>query len=275
MTLYIDVLIFINSIIDYLLLNLASLVVCRKIKTLRLVLSSCFAALYSLIIFIPKIHTALLMIFSLIWALLTVILAYGFKNIKVLLKFYISFLTISISFNGIITVIWFFLKPQGMIFKNSILYFNISAIEMIIWTVVSYVIIKSVLFVIRRNSPLAQRCKITFINYDKVIEVIALVDTGNSLKDVYGGKQVIIVDKKTADEIFGDVSLLSPILLPYSTVNGNNVIPAYKCKNTKINNNFIGCTLIAVTDKNIDSSDYKAIVSPEILNEGDFYAKNN
>jgi len=116
---------------------------------------------------------------------------------------------------------------------------------------------------------LASRCRITLFHNDKTFELVALIDTGNSLIDIYTGKQVIIVDFMTAEEIFGDVSSLAPILLPYSTVDGEGMISAYKCNRIKVNNREIGTALIAVTDKIINDSDYRAIVNPQILNEGE------
>lgn len=274
MVVYLDVLIFLNAVIDFCLLNLASLIVGCKLKTIRLIIAAIFASSFSLVIFAPKLSSVTEFSIALISALFSVAIAVGIKKIKLFIKFYFSFLTVSISFNGIITLVWFLFKPSGLIFKNSVVYFNISAFEMIFWTIISYIIIKCVLFIIRRTSPMASRCKVTLENLNKTIELTALVDTGNSLKDIYTGKQVIIVDRNTATEIFGDITLMPPILLPCATVNGVSMISAYSCKKTKINNSDIGASLIAVTDKIIEDSDYKAIVNPQILYEGESYEKN-
>ncbi len=274
MVVYLDVLIFLNIVIDFSLLNLALFIIGRKVKTIRLIIASLFASAFSLMIFVPRLSVLIEMAVMLISALISCMITLGKSNIKLFLKLYFSFLAVSVAFNGIITVVWIAFKPGGMILKNSILYFNISAVEMIIWTIISYIIIKGVLFIIRRSSPVASRCKVTLINKDKTIELTALVDTGNSLRDIYTGKQVIITDISTAKDFFGDITLLPPILLPYSTVDGVSMITAYSCKKTKINNRDIGASLIAVTDKIIDDSDYKAIVNPQILNEGERYAQN-
>ena len=274
MVVYLDVLIFLNIVIDFCLLNLALFIMGRKVKTFRIIIASLFASVFSLIIFVPKLSVLIEMAVMLISALISCMIMLGKSNIKLFIKLYFSFLAVSVAFNGIITVVWIAFKPSGMILKNSVLYFNISAMEMIICTMVSYIIIKGALFIIRRSCPVASRCKVTLINKEKTIELTALVDTGNSLKDIYTGKQVIITDVSTANEFFGDIKLLSPILLPYTTVDGVSMISAYSCKRTKINNRDIGASLIAVTDKIIDDTDYKAIVNPQILNEGECYAQN-
>lgn len=274
MVVYLDILIFLNAIIDYCLLCLSSLIIGQKIKSIRLIVAALVASLFSLVIFLPNLNPITEIFIALSSALVTTIIAFIRKNLKLFIKFYFSFLSVSISFNGLITAIWFLAKPGGMILKNSVLYFNISALEMIFWTIISYIIIKAVLCIIRRSSPMATRCKLTLSNYDKTLELVAMVDTGNSLKDIYTGKQVIIVGKDTAKDLFGDISLIPPILLPYSTVDGVSMMSAFCCKRTKINNHEIGPSLIAVSDRNIEESDYKAIVNPQILIEGELYEKN-
>ena len=269
MVIYIDVLIFLNAVIDFCLLNLAALVVGHKLKNLRLVMGSLFAALFSLLIFIPPINIFFKIMLLITSSSLTSFIAFGIRKIKLFLKFYLSFLAVSVSFEGIVTVFLMILKPNGMILKNSVLYLNISPLEMIFWTIVSYIIIRCVLLFVRRASPLASRCKVTVINGEKTVELTALVDTGNSLKDIYTGKHVIIVDADTANEVLGNLNELSPVLLPYSTVSGTALISAYRCNNTKVNNQNVGATLIAVSDKISYDYDYKAIVNPQILNEGE------
>ena len=269
MVVYLDVLIFLNTVIDFCLLNLTSFIVGRNKGTIRIVFASLFAASFSLMIFVPNIPKILEIAVMLISAFLTILLAFGRCAKKLFIKLFLSFIAVSVAFNGIVTIIWFVFKPDGMILRNSVFYFNVSAIEMIFWTIISYIIIKIILLIIRRSSPLASRCRITLFHNDKTFELVALIDTGNSLKDIYTGKQVIIVDFMTAEVIFGVVSSLAPILLPYSTVDGEGMISAYKCNRIKVNNSEIGTALIAVTDKIINDSDYRAIVNPQILNEGE------
>ncbi len=267
MTVYLDILLFLNSVIDFFLLNLATFIIGRKIKTKRIIIAALFSSTFSFLIFVPKLSYAIEMLLTLIFVLIVAVVTVGFKNKIIFLKFYFALLSVSMAFNGLIILFWNIFKPNGMLIRNSVLYLNISAIEMIGWTVASYVIIRLVLFIIRRSSPTAARCKVTLENLGKTIELTALVDTGNSLKDVYTGKQVIIVDYNTANELFGDTSDLLPVLLPYSTVDNQKLLSAYYCKKTKVNNREIGVSLIAVAEKTIENTDYKAIVSPQILSE--------
>lgn len=267
MTVYVDVLIFINAVTDYLLLNLSSLISGCRINTVRLVITSVVAAMFSLMIFLPYLGGLAELFIRMSTAVLICLTGYGYKCFKRFLKNYLAFLTVSVAFNGLMTVVWVSFKPKGMILNNSVVYFNISALETIVFTAVSYFIIRLVLSVIKRVSPLARRCRIKFIHNGKSVEVTGMVDSGNSLKDVYSDRHVIITDRSVALEIFGVLEYNHRLLLPYKTVGGAGVLDAYPCKKAYINNNDAGAVLVAVSDEKIDG-DYKAIVNPEILNIG-------
>lgn len=265
MSIYVDVLIFINAVSDYLLLNLSSAITGNKIKTLRLVITAIVASLFSLLIFLPYCGAIGELIIKIISSAIICIIGYGFKSCKIFFKNYFSFLTVSVVFNGIMTAIWVIFKPGGMVLNNSIVYFEISALEMIIFSVLSYLCIRLVLSIIRRVSPYARRCRILLRNEEKIVEVIGLVDTGNSLKDIYFGRQVIIADKSIVKELFGGLSNTNKLLLPYKTVGGTGTVVAFPCKKAYINNYDVGSVLIAEAQEAIDG-DFKAIVNPEILN---------
>lgn len=264
MTVYVDVLIFINAVVDYLLINLSSLITGNRIKTLRLVITALISSLFSLVVFLPYLGAFAELLIRVLSAIVICLIGYGYKNFKNFLKNYLAFLTVSIVFNGLMSAVWIIFKPNGMVLNNSVIYFNISALEMIIFSVLSYLIIRLVLSVIRRTSPYARRCKIKLQHNGRLVEVTGMVDTGNSLKDVYSGRQVIITDNNIALQLFGKLEDKNRLLLPYKTVGGTGTVWAYPCKNAYVNNCEIGSVLIAVSDETIDG-DYKAIVGPEIL----------
>ena len=264
MTVYVDVLIFLNMIIDYFLLNLTSLITGYIIKVWRHVLTAFFASLFSLIIFIPHVGVFGELIIRFISAVLICLVGYGYKNFRIFIKNYFAFLAVSVIYNGLVSVVWMVLKPKGMIINNSVLYIDVSALEVVIFSGISYLIIRTVLFVIRRASPCAVRCNVKLQDNCKTIDIIGIVDTGNSLKDVYTGRHVIIADKSVAVQLFGELSEKRKILLPYKTVNGIETISAYPCKNVFVNNVEKGSVLVAVSDQELEG-DYRAIVNPEIL----------
>lgn len=264
MTVYVDVLIFLNAVVDYLLINLSSAITGNKINPVRHVVTSIAASVFSLAIFLPYLGVVLELLIRISSAIVICLIGYGYRNFRTFIKNYFAFLTVSIIFNGIMSAVWFVFKPQGMVLNNSVVYFNISALEMILISVVSYLIIRLVLSIIRRASPYARRCKIKLHHEGRFVEVTGIIDTGNSLKDVYFGRQVIIVDKSIALQLFGELGDKNKLLLPYKTVDGKGTVSAYPCKKAYINNSDTGTVLVAVANEAIDG-DFKAIVNPEIM----------
>ena len=266
MTVYVDVLIFINAVVDYLLINLSSLITGIKIRNLRLVIASLTASLFSLAIFLPYLGIVAEFLIRIFSAIIICLIGYGYINIKRFIKTCISFLAVSIAFNGIMSAVWFIFKPNGMVLSNSVIYFDISVLEMIFFSVASYLIIRLVLSIIRRVTPYAQRCKVQLRHDENFVEITAMVDSGNSLKDVYLGRHVIITDINIATQLFGDLTQKNKLLLPVKTVGGLDTVEAYPCKQAYINDYSVGAVLVAVSKETIDG-DYMAIVNPEILND--------
>lgn len=263
MIIYADVLIFLNLIIDYLIIKLTSKVTSCYIKFYRAVISAFVAALFSLKILLPEYNFILEFLIIIFSGILITLIAFGknklFKNLMV-------FLTINIVYNGLMTFVWEFFNPKGMIINNSVVYFNISPIIFIFLTIVFYLIISLTQAIIKKLSPCAARCIVKIKNKNNIIEFVALVDTGNSISDPYNNRHVIITDLRTAKLIFGDLSKIPQFLLPVRTVNGNGILPSYLCKYVQINSGKIIPALIAVTEYNF-SDDYKAIVNPKIFEE--------
>ncbi len=265
MTVYADVLILLNAVIDYLIITLTSYVTDTYIKPLRAVIGAFIGSLFSLLIFLPELKAALQLIILLISSAVIIITSFGIRGRMKFLKNYFAFAMINIVFSGLMVLFWVSLKPQGMIMNNSVVYFQISPLEFIISSCVFYVIIRIVQSVIKKRERYARRCNVKIDNNGKTVHIRTIVDTGNSLSDPYGNKPVIITDKNTAEMIFDNLCELPSLLIPIHSVLGEGLIPAYSIKSATIDNKKSIPVLIAVTEKNFDG-DYSGIVSPEILN---------
>lgn len=261
MTVYADVLILVNAVIDYFLILLTSKLTGTYLKNYRIIFGAFVGSLFSLLIFLPYMGAVAEILISFISAFIIVIVAFGTTKI---MKNTLTYIAVGFIYNGLMTSLWAFFKPKGMILNNSVVYFNISPLLFIFLTVIFYILIRLICYIISKKSKFADRCSLKFMNDNNCIEITALVDTGNSLKDPYTNKQVIITDDKTATLILGKLDMLSPILLPVSSVEGDGLITAYPFKNVQINGQKSMSVLLAVSKHGFED-DYKAIVNPEIL----------
>ena len=263
MIIYVDILLFLNAVIDYFLILAASALTARKIKEKRLIIACLFASVTSLYIFAPETHPIIDLLIRILISMAVTFVAFGFKSFSLFLKSTTAVIAVTFLYNGIAVAFWNIFKPNSMVIKNNVVYLNISAIEMIGFSLLGYILIRIGKFLACRFSPHAKRVDISFINQNSLVETKALVDSGNSLKDIYFGKNVVITDIKTASEIFCDIKTKTPLLLPFESIGGNGMIKAYYCDAVKIGNKTLDKTLVAVCEKNFEG-DYRAIVSPEI-----------
>ncbi|MEE0946090.1 MAG: sigma-E processing peptidase SpoIIGA [Acutalibacteraceae bacterium] len=262
MTVYVDVLILLNAVIDYLIISLTATLTETYIRPVRLVISALVSSLFSLTIFIENMHTLLHILLFCVTAVTVVALAFGIR--KKFLKLLLYFISVNIIFCGLMVALWVFVKPKGMLLSNSVVYFDISPLEFIIASCFFYVVTRIVQYIIKKRERYARRCDIKIQNNDKTVNFKALVDTGNSLTDPYGNKPVVITDKETAEEILGNLEGLPSLLLPIHSVIGNGLIPAFSIQKVFVDNKIETPVLLAVADKKFDG-DYKGIVSPQIF----------
>ena len=141
-TIYIDVLLAVNIFINYfLLLAAAKFLAVRRIR-LRILAASVLGAAYSLTMLMPSIPMVLALLMKLAMSASLVFVAFPWGGKKQFLKSLACFYIMNFAFAGFMMAIWYFISPQGMIIKNSIVYFNISPIILIGSTAVCYVVIR-------------------------------------------------------------------------------------------------------------------------------------
>lgn len=275
MIVYADVLVFLNLIINYFLLLATAKILRKTEKTWRIILASFLGALSSLYIFLPPSPIIIEIVFKASVCALMCITAFGFKGIKSFLKSVALLFGITAGFGGIMYAIWLMFSPKGMVINNSVVYFDISLLALVLFTAVGYLIFSIAFRIFSKNAPFAQSCEITIFADGKSVRVTAIVDTGNSIEDVFSMGEIIIADKKTASELFGCDSLETSALktryrlLPCSTVSGNDVLEGMRCDRAEVNFQnrriVLKHPILAISKTPLpDGSD--AIINPKILN---------
>ncbi len=203
MVIYVDVLLFINLILDYLLLSLASRLTGCKISNIRKIIASLIAALFSLYIFLPELNVFLNFSLSLIAALVTVFAAFGYIHLKRFLRCLYTFYSVTLLYGGLMSAIWMLFKPRGMSVNNGVVYFDISPVVLIAVSIGFYVIFLLIGKVTKKTATSAKRCSVTLRFKDRIAVGTALVDTGHSLSDLFGSSVLIIADKSIGTDLFG------------------------------------------------------------------------
>ncbi len=294
MTIYIDIIIVENLIMNAIILYATGLIAKCKISFLRIFLASLVGAIYVFLEYIIKINYNLKIILRILLSIIIIFIAFNPQTINKMWKELVLFYLTTFTFGGIATYLIYVLKPEKIVIKNGVFIGNyvlkvifIGAILGTLILVISFKITKSKI----SKKDLKRKIKITLNN--KSILLDALVDTGNMLKEPITGDSVIIVEKnalytilpndilKNIDKILGgDFNEISEEIkneymkklkiIPFSSLGKQNgMLIGIKPQKVEIideqietkNNAIIGIYNKSLTKR----GEYNAIIGPELL----------
>ena len=273
MTVYADILVLLNFLVDYFLLALTAGLLRQKISFFRQLIAALFGGFFALTIFLPEPPIFVRILLQIGSCAVMTGLAAAERKWRPYLRFAAVFFAVSCGYAGGMLALWYLLHPNGMVIHNSVVYFNISPLFLILFSVVSYFIILVVRGMIERSAVCAHRCTVTLFAEGRQIEVNAIADTGNSLEDVFGISEIIIADEAVAKALFGDNLQAESLLhryrtLPCTTVSGTVLLDAWRCDKAHViaENRCIELhSPIVAVSKTPLTDDYSAIINPKII----------
>ncbi len=276
MVVYADVLLFLNTIVNYYIVALTAKVCRVNKKWYRYVFAAFVGALFSLYIFLPKLNFILEMIIKLVCSAAVVLIGFGFENVKKFARRSVIFYLISFLYAGLMLAFWSIFKPNGMIIHNSVVYFNISPLILIVLSVIFYVVLVIFKRIYSQKTSNTACCEIEIFCEGQSVKFPAIIDTGHSVGDLFSDSEIIFVSASKAKKLF---SVTDPLFLdekmkkryraiPCKTVDGTAVLDAFRCDKAIVlsgGKNYECHFPIVAISKHINSCDYSAIISPEIL----------
>ncbi len=272
MSVYADVLIVLNITVDYFLLKLCCAILRENIPFIRLALASLLGGILSLYIFLPASKFAAELSIRLCMALLITITAFGFKNIKHYLRCAACLFGVTYLYGGLMFAVWLLFKPQNMLINNSVVYLNISPLILIASTAVYYLIIMLIRFILSKNAKYSEKCSILLRFKNNSANAAGIIDSGNSLSDVFGKSEIIIVSKNISDKLLknADENMLSTRFraVPVKSITGNALLDGYRIDSAEITYENKKKTIIspvmAVSNAPLDN-EWNAIINPRSL----------
>lgn len=217
MTIYIDVVIVINFVIDLLLLMTVSYILKRNVSSNRLILGSMVGSLSVLLLFI-KLNNITLFLLKLLISIFMIISTFKFNNLKYTLKNIIYLYIVSTFLGGVL----YFINNQFIYKNNGLSFYKGNSSSYIFILCLSPII----MYLYYKQS---KELKNNYNNYYKVniyinkhiITVNGYLDTGNKLVDPYLKRPVILLNRK---KMIYDISKLKKVLVPYQTVSECNML---------------------------------------------------
>lgn len=256
MTIYLDLVMILNFVIDFILLLTVSIILKRNVKLTRIMLGAFIGGISILFLFF-NINSFILFIFKILISILMILTTFGYKTIKYTLVNILYLYMSSIILGGFLYLLnlEFSYKHIGMIFFNNGL--SINFIFLIIFSpIILYIYIKQTKN-LRYNY--SNYYNIEIINKNKRYKYIGYMDSGNVLVDNLTKKIVILIDKR---KLLFNIKEFR--LIPYMSVNGSNMMKVVKIDKLIFNNKEYSNILLGVMD-NISLDGVDVILNRKLL----------
>ena len=282
---YVDVLISVNLIVNYFILLSTSKFLRFTVRRRNIILASIIASFFSLYIFVPEVNIFISLIIKFVMSLFIVAIAFGIKNKRRLLKAIACFYSSSFGFCGIVFALWYLISANNLIIKNGIVYIDISPTFLLLATALSYIIIRAINLITGRQNPKNLFCNVKLENDNKVSQIRAKIDTGNTLKEPFSNIPVIVAEYKyrknvvpnsftnflnkqhvvTNNNLYTDNNFR---IIPYKVVSSEGMLPAFKPDKVIITSN--GSILereayVAVCSEGNLCCEFEALINPELI----------
>ena len=232
MTIYIDVLICINIIIDYFLINITGSILKTKCLLLRQVLGAVTGAMCSLSILIPQNLSVISYIIRFLSAPIIIYIVYGKANKKLFFQRVSCFLLCSFAFSGLFFVIFQIAKPQNLIVKGGVVYYNLSAVVLVLVSLVVYLLLTFIAKYFKTNNTLTK--KVLVVCNETRLLLNCIIDTGSNLKEPFSEKPVLIINHRFQNKLNTD-GLLTRVI-PFYTVSNEGMFLGFRPNCAKLFN---------------------------------------
>lgn len=195
MTIYIDVVLLENLIMNYIILFTTGLVMKIKTKHIRLILASLLGAIYSVIAYAGILKAYSSMILKFILSIIIVFVAYNPQSVKRLCKTLLLFYLTSFVFGGAAFALIYIVKPQDIIMKNGLFLGTYPLKTVMLGAIIAFCVIIAAFSVVKnRISKKALFCEMEIKLNGKIVKTKAMVDTGNLLKEPITNTPVVVVE---------------------------------------------------------------------------------
>lgn len=235
MVVYLDVLLAVNWVIDFLLLHAAARLTRTPYRGWRLVLGAAVGAAWCGTVLLPPLPALVIVALDAAGAVAMTATAFRFGGIGALFRRAGVLFVLSAVLAGVAMAVYVFLAPADLQVINGVVYYPISPLLLIALTALSYALLCLWGRWTRRREPLGRHYRLRITRGDRTVEVPALFDSGNGLTEPFSGAPVAVAE-------YGAVAdLLSPVwaradavppagarLIPFSSVGGSGMLPAFR-----------------------------------------------
>lgn len=294
MTIYIDIVLIENIIMNYIILFATAIVLKIKIKHIRIFIASLLGAIYSVITYmgILKLYSSIVM--KILLSILIVYIAFNPQSLKKMWKNLLIFYLTSFVFGGVAFALIYILKPQDILMKNGFFLGTYPLKTVLLGAIISFLVILVAFKIIKdKFSKKDLFCDLEIKINNKIVKTTAMIDTGNCLKDPITNNPVVVIEHtllyecipkqilNNLDNIIGgdfegipqeikETYISKLKLIPYSSLGKQNGIllgikPEYVKVSTEENERIINA-IIGIYNKSLTKrGEYRALIGVECI----------
>ncbi len=202
MTIYLDIVLLENVVLNYIILLATAIISRSKIVIKRIILSSTIGGIYAILNYITEKDFFINMTYKIIISIIMILIAFNEfdfkKNLKQLVFFYLT----SFTFGGIAFMLLYFINPKNIIMNGEILVGTYPLKIAILAGGIGFIVITIVAQYLKNKlteNSMIYDLEIFF--QGNITKVKTMLDTGNLLKEPISQNDVIIVEKDSLKEI--------------------------------------------------------------------------
>lgn len=271
MTVYADVLVILNTYINFFLIKSAALLMRRKLSSVRCFVGALVGGFSALIILLPELPFIVIALEKAALGALIVFAAFGKQKPVDFAISTLFFLVVSFSFAGIMLAMWTFAAPFGMVYGNGIASFDIPLAAVAAFTVTGYCAVKLIRYIADRRIRCSRICTVKISGNGSEATLRGLSDTGNALCDIFSGKPVVIcaaeqIPMLIPQNVLDYLNGKSPEgirLIPCKTVGAQTLLPIFKADKITVDGKAADA-LVGVSSSPL-GSDIDCIFNPKII----------
>lgn len=258
MKVYVDLVFVLNLYLDFLLVMTTSLVLKRNASLKKIIFSSLLGS-GSILFLFWNIPSSFLFFFKLGIAILMMLIAFGYKNLKYFLNNLGYFYMISVILGGFLYYLnlEFSYTHIGLVFINKGL--NVNAVVLLIISPIILYIYNSQAKKMKSTYNLTYKVIIS-LKGGKKYTLNGFLDTGNKLVDPITNKPIILIEK-------GIIEADKYYYVPFNSLNNHNLLKCIKPEYIEINNKKYKNYLIGISDKKFSLEGIECVLNNKLMEE--------
>jgi stage II sporulation protein GA (sporulation sigma-E factor processing peptidase) len=202
MTIYIDVVLIENLIMNYIILLAVAVILKIKIIHIRILISSLIGAIYAIFAYTSSLEIYSTVILKILLSIIMIYIAFYPQNIKTMCKQVLIFYLTSFAFGGAAFSLLYFIRPQDILMKNGVLLGTYPLKTVMLSGIVGFIVVVIAFKIVKTKiSKKDMFCNLSIKINNKEIKTKAMIDTGNLLKEPITNTPVVVVEHTLLYEI--------------------------------------------------------------------------